>query len=189
MTSAFHVLPVDARAAILSLLSRLLVREVDEPLLAHLCRPEIAEVLEALEPGVGAEIARAERDPGVREELDVEYCRLFLLPGGVSPFALAWAGVEAGAARATLQAEIGERLDLLGLRPGDHGLGNLPLDHVGVLLALAAVAEVRDPDGTAAADTRELLRPWGRRFAEALEGAAASGLYRAVARLLDAVLA
>lgn len=189
MTSAFRVLPAAERAAILSLLSRVIVREADAALLAHLSRPEIADVLERLEPGVGAEIERALAEPTAREDLDVEYCRLFLLPGGVPPFAVAWTGGEAGTVRARLQAEVGAVLEALALRPGDHGLGNLPLDHVGVLLALAAVAEAREPDGPLAAEALGLLRPWGGRFAAALAETSEAGLYRATARLLDTVLA
>ena len=189
MSRVFDVLPAPGRAAVLSLLSRILLKEVDGPLLAQLGRDDVAGALDALDPGASAEIAAAARDEGAREALDVEYCRLFLLPGGVSPYALAWIGGEVGAARAGLQTRIGGLLDDLGLRPGDHGLGNLPLDHVGVLLALAAVAEERDPRGAQASRAAALLRPWGRRFAAALEAAAEAALYRASARVLAAVLA
>jgi TorA maturation chaperone TorD len=189
VSNPFDVLPAQGRAAILSLLSRILLKEVDGPLLAQLGRDDVAGVLDALDPGASAEIAEAARDEAAREALDVEYCRLFVLPGGVSPYALAWIGGEVGAARAGLQTRIGGLLDDLGLRPGDHGLGNLPLDHVGFLLALAAVAEELDPGGPQAAAVAELLLPWGRRFAAALETASRAALYRASASLLAVVLA
>ena len=60
----------------------------------------------------------------------------------MSPYALGWIEGEAGALRAQLQTRIGGLLDDLGLRPADHGLGNLPLDDVGVLLALEAGSKV-----------------------------------------------
>lgn len=188
MSSAWEDLPATGRAAILSLLSRILVREVDGSLLAQLEREEIRGVLETLDPAVTAEIAEAARDESAREALDVEYCRLFLLPGGVSPYALGWVGGEEGASRAELQARIGGLLDDLGLRPADHGLGNLPLDHVGVLLALAALTTERDPDGAASVEAFDLLCPWGLRFAAALEATSDAALYRATARLLADVL-
>ncbi len=188
MSSAWGDLPAAGRAAILSLLSRILVREVDGPLLAHLAREEIGGVLEVLDPTVTAEISEAARDETAREALDVEYCRLFLLPGGVSPYALGWVEGDAGASRAQLQTRIGGLLDDLGLRPAEHGLGNLPLDHVGVLLALAAVATERDPGGAAFVEALGLLCPWGERFAAALGARSNAALYRATARLLVAVL-
>ena len=164
------------------------MKEVDESLLEELAREEISTVLETLDPAVTAEIAEALRDEASREALDVEYCRLFVLSGGVSPYALGWVGGEAGAARAELQTRIGGLLDDLGLRPAETGLGNLPLDHVGVVLALAAVALERDPDGDVSVEAFGLLKPWGARFAAALDAESNAALYRATARLLSAVL-
>ena len=189
MTTTFDNLPASGRAAILSLLSRVLVKEVDEALLVELGRDDVAAVLESLAPGVTAEVARAVKDEAAREALDVEYCRLFVLPHGVAPYAVAWAGGEEGATRADLQSRIGGLMDDLALRPAAHGLGNLPLDHVGVLLALAAVADARGEEDELRAAAFDLLRPWGLRFAAALDTASRSALYRAAARLLAAVLA
>ena len=59
---------------------------------------------------------------------------------------------------------------------------------MGVLLALAALATERDSFGAAAVEAFELLSPWGRRFAAALETTSEAALYRASARLLATVL-
>lgn len=187
--SAFATLPATGRAAILSLLSRVLLTEVDDDLLDDLAREDVGEVLEVLEPGVGREIEAARKDAQAREALDVEYCRLFVLPGGVPPHAAAWAGDDPSAARVGYGERLGSLLDVLELRLQDFGQGRAPGDHVGIALALAAVAHTRDAEGDVAVAVLDLLRPWGPKFAEALAGRSEARLYAAAGRLLGEVLA
>ena len=186
--SSFGTLPTSSRSAVLSLLSRLFLREVDEALLRQLTREDIAATLEALAPGAAAEVTRALRDEGAREELDVEYCRLFLLPKGVSPFAAAWGWSDTQEQRAVLQDRIGGLFDRLRLRPQDSGLGHLPADHVGILLALASVALTGDEQGALADEALAILRAGRDRFAAAVAERTTSPLYRASALLLEEVL-
>lgn len=189
--SAFATLPATGRAGILSLLSRLLLEEVDVRLLEELSREEVRGGLEALEPGVGGEIAAAREDAAAREALDVEYCRLFVLPGGVPPYAAAWAAADddPSAARFAHGERLGTLLDVLGLRLQDFGRGRVPADHAGIALALAAVAHAKDAEGDVAASALDLLRPWGARFAAALAARSEARLYAAAGRLLEQVLA
>ncbi len=186
--SSFHTLPSAGRAAILSLLSRLFLREVDDALLGELAREDIAETLDTLAPGARAEVTAALEDESAREALDVEYCRLFILPKGVSPFAASWASDGPTMERAALEDRIGTLFDALRMRPRDGELGRLPADHVGILLALASVAETRDEQGALAEESLAILRAGQAPFASAVAEKTTSHLYRASALLLTEVL-
>ena len=175
------------RGAVLGLLGRIFLKEVDAPFAADLAQPAIADVLESLEPGFKAHI-EGSWDTARLDEEAAEYARLFLLPKGVTPYAAGWIAGDEGAVR----GELGERITtlhaLLGVEPADFGFGNVPSDHIGMLLALAAVASERDASGDIAEPCVSLLEPWGTRFADRLATESRSPLYRAAAQLLLAVL-
>ncbi len=173
--------------AIHALLSRIFLKEADAELMTELARPEIADVLEELEPGF-AEYVRGPWDDAKLEEEATEYARLFLLPRGVTPFATAWLEGDEGAIRADLEERIAVLYDALRVRPADFGLGNVPSDHVGMLLALTSVALQVDSSGGLAAKCDELTS-WVPHFAQRVAEESTSPLYRAAGRLTTSVLA
>ena len=184
-------LPRDDLAAVHLLLASLFLREADAPLLAQLATPDIADVLDLLEPGARAYLQETDWSEAARDELAAEYARLFLLPKGVSPYAVSWLPGEEGAVRARLGDEIGALQAALRVRPADLGLGNVPADHIGMLLALAAVAlerETAPADGGLAARVHALLGAWAPQFAASLLEGTGNPLYRAAARLLQELL-
>jgi len=174
--------------AIYALLSRVFLKETDAALLHELARDEIAQIGESLAPGFRARIAPPHDDEARLEEEATEYARLFLLPGGVSPYAAGWMAGEEGAIRADLEERISNLYEVLRLRPADFGLGNVPSDHVGMLLALTAAAYGIEPSGDLANRCRALLKPWGATFGETLATTTESPLYRAAGRLLVILL-
>lgn len=186
--SSFHTLPSAERSAVLSLLSRLFLREADGALLQALMREDIAGTLDGLAPGTRAEVAGALEDEHAREELDAEYCRLFILPKGISPFAATWSGEGPPAESGVLEEQIGALFDALGMRPQEGDFGRLPLDHVGILLALASEAATRDEQGELAQECLAILRTGRDGFAAAVAAETTSCLYRASALLLGEVL-
>jgi len=171
-------------AAIRHLLAHLFLREADAPLLAQLARSEVAEVLDLLEPGTAATLRGTTWDAAALDDLAAEYARLFLLPGGVSPFAASWMEGAEGGIRARLREEIGTLYAALQVAPSAHGLGNVPADHIGMLLALQAAAIEREAGGGLARRVGRLLAPWATRFAEGVLAASDHMIYRAAARLL-----
>lgn len=175
-----------ARGAVCGLLARIFLKEVDAAFAAQLARPEIAEAFEALEPGFAAHAARPWDEAAIDEEA-AEYARLFLLPGGVTPYAAGWMDGDEGHVRADLANRIGSVHALLEVEPADFGFGNVPADHIGMLLALVSLAWEREPSGGLAARAEALLSDWARRFASALHRESDSPLYRAAAGLLRSV--
>ena len=175
------------RSSLHGLLARLFLKEADPDLLRELARPEIAEVVEQLEPGFEAFVAR-DFDEAALDELAAEYASLFLLPGGVSPYTAAWMEGEEGAVRAHLEEQITVIQQSLQIEAADFGLGKVPSDHIGMLLALAAVALEREPSGDLAERTLSLLAGWAPRFADEVAQRADSPLYRVAGRLLHETL-
>lgn len=173
--------------AVYALLSRIFLKEADAELVRELARPAIADVLETLEPGFAAYVA-APWDDARLEQSAAEYARLFLVPGGVAPYAAAWMQGEEGAIRADLEEKINTLYDALQVRPADFGLGNVPSDHIGMLLALTSVALQVEASGGLAAQSRTLLDDWAPRFADAVIAQANDALYRGSARLLQRAL-
>ena len=185
-------LPRDDASALHLLLANLFLREADAELLGQLAQPDIADVLELLEPGSRAWLQDTTWDAAALDELASEFTSLFLLPGGVSPYAVAWMDGEEGNIRARLGDEIGSLMESLRVRPAEMGLGNVPSDHIGMLLALAAVALQTEQDpagGGLAGRVHDLMRPWTPAFAETLHEKADSPLYRSAARLLQQLFA
>ena len=185
-------LPRDDASALHLLLANLFLREADADLLAQLAKPDIADVLELLEPGSRAWLQDTTWDEPALDELASEYARLFLLPGGVSPYAVAWMDGEEGNIRARLGDEIGSVMEALRVRPAEMGLGNVPSDHIGMLLALTAVAlqtEEAPAGGGLVGRIHDLMRAWAPAFADGLHEKADTPLYRAAARLLQQLFA
>jgi TorA maturation chaperone TorD len=157
------------RAPIDLLLSRLLLEELDAGLVETLAREEIVEILERVEPAVRASVNAPwteAREAAAREE----YARLFLLPKGVPPFASAWLEGEREQLGAQLTSFVSRVMKVLDRESSDRH-GNLPLDHLGLLLELAATASVdpRETHRTVGEHLRaQALGPWVARFGDAL---------------------
>jgi TorA maturation chaperone TorD len=181
-------LPPDDLAAIHALLSRIFLREADVALLQELARPAIADVLDALEPGFSDFVRQTDWSERALEDLAAEYAGLFLLPGGVTPYAAGWQEGEEGTIRATLQGEISALYDALHVRPADFGSGNIPADHIGMLLALRTVALQTGGPGARAARVMALYETWAPHFATGILEKAGTPLYRGAARLLHELL-
>ena len=175
-----------ASAPVHALLARMLLKEADAGLLRDLARPEIADAMETLEPGFTAYVAR-DRTEAELDDLAAEYARLFLMPGGVSPFAAAWIQGDEGTVRSGLESEIADLHRLLEIAPADFGLGNVPADHIGMLLSLTVVALEKDPSGDLAARSRSLYQAWAPGFVDALLAKTGDPLYRAAAKLLHTI--
>ena len=169
------------------LLARVFLKEADPDLLRALTRAEITEVLELLEPGFTTYV----RNAGSERELDelaAEFAGLFLLPRGIPPYAASWMEGDEGTVRARLEDQISLLYQSLQMEPADIGLGNVPADHIGMLLALTSVALEREASGGLAGRSTALFEAWAPAFAAGVIREAKSPLYRAAARLLIEVL-
>ena len=174
------------------LLARIFLKEADAELLRELARPEVAEVFEQFQPGFNAYVRDREWSDSALHELATEYGRLFLLPEGVSPYAVKWMQGEEGAVKARLEDQISILYESLRVQPMDFGLGNVPADHVGMLLALTSVALETEPTpkvGGLASRSQALIADWAPQFSDALLEKTENPLYRAAAKLLPEVLA
>ena len=187
-------LALEHRAPIYSWLSRLLVREIQPSDWEALRSQPIRSILVRLEPNLATELGR-DLCKANREELDEEFARLFLLPGGVSPFATHWIASTSKEQQEKTRDEISvlvERsLAAIGRSPiHDEPWGRIPKDHIAVLFDLIAEAEassdVRDREVAAHLD-RELLGEWIASFGNALEEQARNPLYRALGGVVVAL--
>lgn len=179
-----------SEAAVHSLLARILLTEMDRSAIDSLCRDEVVDTLEQLRPGCARYLRDTAWDEASLDALAADYCTLFLLPKGVAPFAASWLDGDPAIARAELTERINEVLDALQVRPADFGMGNMPADHIGVLLALHALA-LQQGGRQLAARSQALLTPWAEDFAARLTDHAArieAPLYEAAGRLLTETL-
>ena len=167
----------------------LLAVEVDTALVETLRQEPIVTLLDDVAPGTRRWLELF--DPAQKELADEEFTRLFILPGGTPPRAAAWMPGEIATVGAALSQTVSQVLSVLGRELDDGLAGNLPLDHLAVLLDLAAVAD--DRDGAEAAHDagglgpmvfRQLVAPWRKAFGLALLDQAQVPLYRAAASLL-----
>ena len=184
-------LPRADLAAVDQLLANLFLTEVDAELLRELAQPDIADMLDLLEPGLASYVRDTDWTEAALEELAAEYARLFLMPDGVSPYAASWMQGEEGAIRARLSDEISTLYEVLRLQPTDFGRGNVPADHIGMILALTAAAlqtEVAPKGEGLAGRAAGLIRPWAPQFSERLLEETGNPLYRGAGRLLLFVL-
>ena len=169
--------------AALSLLARLVLKEVDAELLEVLRAPDLVEALDQAVPGTRAFLAR-EFGPEEFDDCAADFATLFLLPGGATPYAASYFEGDAGAARAQLANRVAEALDVLQIEPRDFGLGNVPMDHAGMLLALWAVAIDRATGTTLPERVQALLEPWLGTFAQAIVKTAKTPIYQATGEVL-----
>ncbi len=176
------------RAPIDLFLSRLLLAEIDLALIEGLRCPDVMSVLGVVEPEVRSEI-EAPWTAGREERARVEFARLFLLPGGVSPRASAWIFGEGEHLVRPIAALISSALEILDpdvVRKS--AWRNPPRDHLGLLLALVATAgnsenaEVRRVGERLRAGA---LGSWVARFGRSLRLNTCLPIYRAAGVLLE----
>ncbi len=176
----------EQRADLCLLAAHLMLRELDGDALDVLRAEGVASVLDRLAPGCAGHLER-DWDEQAFDLEAAEYCRLFLLPGGVSPYAGVW--LEGEQARRLVLAESEASATALGFT--NHMPDGLPADHLGVLLALVAEAwRVSDSAGEPATSlSSSLFDGWLARFLDSLAQRARSPLYRALAGLIEVVVA
>lgn len=166
-----------ARRDLYLLIARLFREEVDAPLYRRLLATQSA-ALRWIEPAI-AELP----EERALEELETEYCRLFIGPNPVCP---PFASVARGEALLGGRARtvIDELLALHGLTVAAHARIASP-DHVAVVFAV--LAELSDRD--AANDClRRFVLPWVPRWLSVLEHGAERVLFRTLAHIAAALI-
>ena len=174
-------LPRAARAALYRLFADLLTHEVDRPRLAAL--REVGAVLERAAPELCPWLEKA--DDRALLALRVEFARLFLTPKGVPPQASAWLGDDAAGSADGVARLTHRTMAALELEQTRHA-GSLPLDHLGLLYAVASDALTSPvPERRALGEhiEQETLGPWVCAFARSL-GRSREPLYRALGQAM-----
>lgn len=179
-------IPPLERAALYRLFARLLTAAPDAALLDALGAPAAAAVLERAAPGFSAWLGALGSDG--QAALGTEFARLFLLPRGAAPYASAWIEGDRERLAGQLAAFTHRLMAALDMQQTG-SQGNLSQDHLGLLFAVTAEALSRPEAAALAAHAEgQLLGPWVRAFADALYQRAESPLYRALGRLIPAVV-
>ncbi len=176
------------RAPIYAWLAPLFAQEVGADLWATLRMPGVRDLLAGLDPEFEPWIAQP-LSPELAEECAAEFARLFLLPGGVPPFASAWIDGNREQLGAELSATVLRSCEVLGREPRRaEPWGKLALDHLGLLLDLTSESS-RSHD---ALDREvgehlaaEMLGEWLVPFGSALSKKARLPLYRALGRCVE----
>lgn len=170
-------LDVAARRDLYLLIARLFREEVDAPLYRRLLATQ-SDALPWVEPALAA--LPEER---ALEELETEYCRLFIGPNPVCPpFASVAFGEALLGGRA--RTAIDELLALHGLTVATHARIASP-DHIAVVFAV--LAELSAPDAIRDCLCRFVL-PWIPSWLSVLEHDAERALFRTLARLATALI-
>ncbi len=170
-----------AYAALLELVARLFLAELDRAALEELSRSDVLELLDQLEPDTAKFVRATATSADATEQLASEFCRLFLLtPGTTNPVASSFEP----SAGDVLAAHVPHWEQGLGIEPGDGPWGHLPPDHLARLMALRAIATL-DNSGEILADIeRHAPARWLAQFGAAVLATTTAPIYRAAARLL-----
>lgn len=175
-------LPHAARAGLYRLCADLLSREVELARLGDL--HALNEALASTESDLGAWFESA--DEKAVGALRVEFARLFLLPGGVSPHASAWLEGEQEMIAGQIAALTYRAMAALDLEQTEP-VGALSLDHLGLLYSVASHAlDSKVPERVAVGEhvEREALGDWVVAFGTALAQQSREPLYRALGSLI-----
>lgn len=176
-----------ARATLLELVARLLIEELDQESRDALRHPDIVSVLDKLEPGVEEYLGSGDWTEQQWDYCAADFCGLFLSNKKTAPFASAWMGEEASVVGAAHSELVDAWCGHLGISVGGGPWGNVPRDHIAVLVGLMAHAlHVPGPEGEALAQDilQRGLNPWVHKFTQAVLGATENPLYRSIVRLL-----
>ncbi len=170
------------------LIGQCLISELDAPAIEMLRSTQIASVLEKLEPDFEAYVKRDWTAKDF-EDAAVEYCGLFVLPGGAPLRASSWiAGSEV---EHTLVAGVEHVLMSFELSIDQLAVGNLSKDNIGLLLFLAAhLFEVDASEQSRFGHdfVTNFVLPWAPVFSEALLAKSHNPVYRAMSLLLVATM-
>jgi TorA maturation chaperone TorD len=180
-----------ARATLLEMVARLLLKELDEDARVALSHPDLARVFEELSPGFMAYVGRGPWTQAQQDMADADFCHLFLLNKGTAPYASAWVGDDPAVAGAAV-TELSERwCERLSLKIEAGPWGNIPRDHVAVLIGLIAHASLTPgphSEGLIADILQRGLGRWIFQFINAVESATNNPVYRGAVLLLADLL-
>lgn len=127
-----QALALGALAPVASLFGRLLVQEVDPPLLHQLRQPEMAAALAE----VGITLPEDRPEAQLVEELAVEYCAAFVTPP--EPIPLVESLHEQGGYESEKVRALGELAEAAGVEYSREAARGAPRDHLGCILQLWA---------------------------------------------------
>lgn len=180
-----------ARARVLELACRLLVRELDDETVEALADRSLADALDAYQPGCSGYLARlaADSGPGLQDAA-TDFCALFVVSKPTCPYASAWLPGTSAETGAAITRSVDDWMTQLAIELAPGAWGNIPRDHVAVLAGLVALAlHQPGPDGVALARTiAASTLGWVPAFADAVCAATGNPLYRAAARMVEHVL-
>jgi len=178
-----------AVAGLIEVVARLLIVELDAIALQALAGEEISALLEELEPGVSSTLVATTNDSALQEELDAEFCRLFLIGEATSPMASAWLDGEQLANAARLSTQVQHWQASLEVEMEQGPWGNVPPDHISILLGLFSLALVREESGKLAEEIyTTALASMVPDFVKAICAESTNPVYRAGVRLLPQLL-
>lgn len=170
-----------AEVALLRLLSRFFVREVDEELASFLGGSLCSQWFENVPAWT----------PQLGEDTAVDYCRLFIVPGVCVPIAAAFLGgrkkKDAAEQEEDLAALVLVLLKELALELPPR-LAELPPDHLSVLLEIWAWLLEQDEPEQAQHFEEAFIRGWVPKFVEKLTLEAEHPIYQGLARLSGEIL-
>jgi TorA maturation chaperone TorD len=185
----------EARAQLLEITARLLIREVDTLALEALLEPQFLDALDAYEPRIRVYLENVAGDPEAGlERMAVDFCALFLMNSATAPYASAWSAKSVqpdgfSESRAATPEQMLRSIDgwmrEVGMEIAPGEWGNVPRDHVAVLAGLVAHALHAGPAGARLA--KEIKRHalfWVDDFKVAVCSRTQNPLYRASVRML-----
>jgi TorA maturation chaperone TorD len=184
-----------ARAQLLEITARLLIREVDALALKALLEPQFLDALEAYEPGTRRYLESVAGAPEAGlEGMAVDFCALFLTNSATAPYASAWSTTSAqagsvGEPRAATTEQMLKSIEgwmrEVGMEIAPGEWGNVPRDHVAVLAGLVAHALHAGPTGAMLAkEINQHALFWVDDFKVAVCSRTENPLYRASVRML-----
>ncbi|MEM7383939.1 MAG: hypothetical protein AAF514_03255 [Verrucomicrobiota bacterium] len=175
-----------ALGGLFQLLGRLLCEELNPGLIDLLQAPDINAILIANHPNCAAYLARP-WDECEFERAATEYCRLFVLPGGISPLAGAWVkkgDQSPGVGIDQLVRAVSSEIEL----PLPRSVETMPSEHGGRLLSIGGRLMCASDPGIASQGLTFLQAttiPWMKSFSQALSQVPESPFYPAIGHVLQ----
>lgn len=165
-------------ATLYRFIARITIAELDPPVLRVLGQPVLREILTRCDPGV-PDVLGAPPTTAWRRTADEAFAAAFLLPTGAPPRAAAWRVDGSDPSLDHLTSGVATQMRRLGLeRQVDGHAGRLPLDHLALMLEVAAVGLAHQPAGTSAW-LRTHVHGWAARWGRALAERSTHPIYRA----------